>query len=308
MRLVLQLSNGNTPLAEAEAAALYPDSKRHGRLLVADGDPKLLPRLVLTRFAGKLIAEAGTLDELKLPPYESFAVRVSRLGGGGHSSEIINAVAAKVRGKVDLGSPEAVIRVFTDGKRYWVAEQLYEYREKELAARDVNARLVFHPTSLQPKYARLLLNLSGVVRGKILDPFCGVGGILLEAADMGLHAQGVEISESYAEGARENAWFYRLEKKISVDNADFLEWEGGKYDAVVTDLPYGKSSGLFGKKLDALYLGAFKKMGRHSGRLVVMAQKELTPLLERAGWRVEKKFDFYVHRSMRRHIHVCSLE
>lgn len=307
MKLVLQLSNGDIPLAAAEVAALYPNSKRDGRLVVANGSAKLLPRLVLTRFAGKLIAETSSLEKLELPPYKSFAVRVSRLGGSEPSSRIINAVAAKVRGKVELDKPKTVIRVFTDGKRYWITEQLYEYREKALAARDVNARLVFHPTSLQPKYARLLINLTGIAKGKILDPFCGVGGILLEAAEMGLRAQGVEISESYAEGARENAWFYHMEKKIRVDNADFLKWDGGNYDAIATDLPYGKSSGLFGKKLEKLYLEAFEKMGTHSKNLVVMAQVDLTPLLEKAGWKVEKKFDFYVHRSMRRHIHVCSL-
>ena len=307
MRLVLQLSSGSPQLAEAEAAALYPGLQRHGLVATAEGSPKLLCRLVLTRFAGKLIAEASALEKLKLPPYKSFAIRVSRVGGSEPSSDIIRAIAPKIRGKVNLESPAKVIRIFTDGRKYWATEQLYEYREKSLAVRDVNARLAFHPTSLQPKYARLLVNLSGVAHGKILDPFCGVGGIVLEAAEMGLRADGVEISERYAEGARENAWFYRLEKRIRVDNADFLSWKGGHYDAIVTDLPYGKSSGLFGRKLDSLYSKAFVKMKSHSSKLVAMAQKDLTPMLREAGWHVQQKFDFYVHRSMRRHIHVCSL-
>ena len=93
MRLVLQLSNEDLALAEAEATALYPNSKRIGNVVVAEGNPNHLPRLVLTRFAGKLIAELDTLENLNLPPYKSFAVRVSRLGEVEKSSEIINKIA-----------------------------------------------------------------------------------------------------------------------------------------------------------------------------------------------------------------------
>ena len=307
MKLVLQLSRQDPALARAEAESLFPKAKAlHSELLLVDGDPKLLSRLVLTRFAGKLLAEAGDCGSLKLPAYKSFAVRVSRVAGKEGTRGIVDAVASRVKGKVDLKAPTAVIRVFTDGKKYWAAEELYEYSQKAFAARDVNARLVFNPTSLQPKWGRLLVNLTGATKGKVLDPFCGVGGILLEAVDMGLRAQGVEISEGYAEGARENAWFYRMEKKVKVDNADFLEWKGGEFDAVVTDLPYGKSSGLFGKKIDELYLAAFRKMKKHSKKLVVMAHSDLRPLLKKAGWKTDAKFDMYVHRSMRRHIHVAT--
>ncbi|MCK4328131.1 MAG: hypothetical protein KAW41_06750 [Candidatus Diapherotrites archaeon] len=307
MKLVLQLSRQDPALARAEAEALFPKAKAlHSELLLVDGDAKTLGRLVMTRFAGKLVAEASNCERLRLPAYKSFAVRVSRVAGKESSSAIINSVAARVKGKVRLDKPKTVLRVFTDGKKYWATEQVYEHSAKGLAPRDVNARLVFHPTSLQPKYGRLLVNLTGVRKGKILDPFCGIGGILLEAADMGLSARGVEISEEYAEGARENAWFYRMEKKIKVDNADFLEWGGGEFDAIVTDLPYGKSSGLFGRERGELYLEAFRKMKKHSKVLVVMAHGDLRPLLKKAGWKIKQRFEMYVHRSMRRYIHVCS--
>jgi tRNA (guanine10-N2)-dimethyltransferase len=174
----------------------------------------------------------------------------------------------------------------------------------------VNARPFFHPTSLQPKWARLLLNLSGVKRGRILDPFCGAGGILLEAGVMGLRAVGVDKDEAIVEGANENLWFFRVDDKCSVVNEDFFDWrpkgKAGRFDAIVTDLPYGRSSQLFGKKLDVLYGEAFKKMREHSKKAVIMGPSDLTALLEKADWRVEAKFDFYVHKTLRRWIHVCS--
>ena len=308
MRLVLQLSKENPALAESEAKGLYPKAKPLADgLLITEGDAGLLRRLVMTRFAGRLLAETNTLDKLKLPAYKSFAVRLSRLGGKEPSQTIINAVAGQIKGTVDLNEPKVIVRVFTDGKKYWITEQLYEFSAKSFAARDVNARLVFHPASLQPKYGRILLNLSGVTKGKILDPFCGVGGLVLEAGEMGLKAVGVDIDEKYAEGAAENIWFYRFEKKVKIECADFLEWKGGKFDAVVTDLPYGRSSALHGKKLDELYLAAFKKMKTHSRRLVVMGPKDLAPLLKKAGWKPKQKFQLYMHKSLMRWAHVCDL-
>jgi len=308
MRLVLQLARQDLQLARAEAESLFAVAEApHPELLVAEGDARLLQRLVLTRYAGKLLAATKSLEGLSLPSYKSFAIRVSSVADVDQGA-IIRAVAQKVKGKVDLENPKAVIRVFTDGTMHWITEEKYEYSTKPFACRDVNARLVFHPTSLQPKYGRLLLNLSGVKKGEVLDPFCGVGGILLEAADMGLKATGIEISEEYAEGARDNAWFYKMEKRVRVEQADFLKWESKKkFGAVVTDLPYGKSSGLFGRSREELYLGAFMKMKRLAPRLVVMAHEDLTPLLEKAGWKVEKKFDFYVHKTMQRYIHKCNV-
>ena len=139
----------------------------------------------------------------------------------------------------------------------------------------------------------------------MLDPFCGVGGILLEAGVLGIRATGIELDEKWAEGAEENAWFFRLEKKVSVINQDFLEWDGKKFECIVTDLPYGKSSGLFGKKLDELYLKAFDKFHKHTKKVVVMAQQDLRRQLKAKGWKVKYTTSFYVHKSMRRHIHVC---
>lgn len=307
VRIVLQLSRENLILARAEAESLFPKAKAlEPELLLVEGSELLLKRMVMTRYAGKLLSETNSFEGLNLPTYKSFAVRVSKIGKA-DSQLIIREVAEKINGKVDLDKPEKIIRVFTNGKTHWVTEELYEYSAKSFAERDVNARPVFHPTSLKPKIARLLLNLSGVTKGVILDPFCGVGGILLEAADFGLRATGIEISEEYAEGARENAWFYWLDKRITVENEDFLKWKGGRFDAIVTDLPYGKSSSLFGRSAHNLYSNAFEKMKKHSNKAVIMAQEDLTPLLKKAGWRITKKFDFYVHKGMRRHIHVCSL-
>lgn len=304
MRLFLYFTREHAELAKAEARNLAGKvENEEDEFMIAEFDGSF-ERLVMTKFAGELLYEGDSLDDLDLPEFKSFAVRCTKMGKVS-SMEIEKKVGAQIKGKAKLKKPETVVRVFSDGKKHYVTRQVYEYSEKDLSCRKVNARPFYHPTSLQPKWARLLLNLSGVKKGKILDPFCGAGGILLEAGVMGLEAVGVDKDEAMVEGAQENLWFFRVDNRCKVENADFFEWENGKFDAVVTDLPYGRSSQLFGKQLDLLYEEAFKKMGNHSSRAVVMGPHDLTKLLEKSGWSVEQTFDFYVHKTLRRWIHVC---
>lgn len=59
----------------------------------------------------------------------------------------------------------------------WENQERFEKRKAHL-------RLYNHPTSLHPRLARCLVNLANAK--KILDPFCGSGGILIEAGLIGI--------------------------------------------------------------------------------------------------------------------------
>ena len=50
-----------------------------------------------------------------------------------------------------------------------------------------------HPSSLHPRLARAFVNLTGISKGELYDPFCGAGGILIEAALCGFIAVGSDI-------------------------------------------------------------------------------------------------------------------
>jgi tRNA G10 N-methylase Trm11 len=57
--------------------------------------------------------------------------------------------------------------------------------------------------------ARASINLLGIKSGKILDPFCGIGGILLEAYDMKFEVIGNDISWNDLKYFKENFdYFY----------------------------------------------------------------------------------------------------
>lgn len=79
-------------------------------------------------------------------------------------------------------------------------------------------------TTIPPKLARVLVNLTACRRGEtLLDPFCGLGTILGEAVMRGLNVIGVDADPSRVDGARRN-----------------LRWLLEKYGAhAVVELYYG---------------------------------------------------------------------
>ena len=58
---------------------------------------------------------------------------------------------------------------------------------------------------MMPRMARTLVNLSLAGSGSILlDPFCGTGGILIEAEMLGVHAVGSDFDPMMIQGCKEN--------------------------------------------------------------------------------------------------------
>lgn len=70
---------------------------------------------------------------------------------------------------------------------------------------------------LPPKLARMMLNLAGEVRGKVVfDPFCGSGTVLMEAIELGAaHVIGSDIAEMAMKDTEENLkWLETQGKEI----------------------------------------------------------------------------------------------
>ena len=74
---------------------------------------------------------------------------------------------------------------------------------------------------LPPKLAQILINLSGI-DGKIWDPFCGSGTIIMECLLMGKEMLGTDISESRIEGAKRNIDWLKNEFNIKPDAELFV--------------------------------------------------------------------------------------
>ncbi len=211
-----------------------------------------------------------------------------------------------VDGRVDLKHPDVVVSVVRAGERHYVLAPTYFIRGADFSPRDAKNRPFFHPTAMNAREARLLVNLSGVLPGeRFLDPFCGTGALLMEAGLVGALPFGLDKDPDMVAGALTNLGSFGVSADVVEGDARRIR---GSFDAIATDVPYGRSSKVFASGLRDLYRDAFSSMYAALKRdrfAVVVADRDLTPLLSRAGFFVEHVSKWYVHSKMTRRVHLC---
>ncbi len=152
---------------------------------------------------------------------------------------------------IDLDEPHHEILVLISDECL-IGRVIHEREKEEYRSREVKNRPFFSPVSLKPKYARALVNLARVERGERMhDPFCGTGGVLIEAGRIGLDVSGGDIDEDMVEGCRENLEAYSISGDLY--QGDVSETIPEKIDCVVTDPPYGRASTTDGEELKHIY-------------------------------------------------------
>ena len=204
---------------------------------------------------------------------------------------------------VDLEDPDIPMRILVSDRLHFYIADL-EVDRKQYEIRKVGERPFFSPISLHPRYARTLVNLTRVKRGQtLLDPFCGTGGILLEASMVGAKVLGSDIAEDMAGGCVANLnHFHARFDKIDVSDIGDIASMFGKVDVVATDPPYGRSASLWKEGRSSLYgraMGAFGETVRPGGRVGVVFPGPLEN--PREGLVLTETHVQRVHRSLSRH-------
>ena len=135
-------------------------------------------------------------------------------------------------------------------KLYTLRDKRFSYRKNSVAA------------SIQPVQAALLMELARPYlkeNARVLDPFCGVGTMLLERNYL-IHADtlyGVDFYGPAITGARENAEIAKVPAHYI--NKDFLSFTHEHlFDEIVTNMPV-KGRNCTGHELDFLYGKLFDK-------------------------------------------------
>ncbi len=241
----------------------------------------------------------------------SFAIRVKRTHDiwipedSQHLIDRVGQVLGKT-GHVDLKNPDVTLRIIM-GKRLHVGLLRHEIDRKSFEARKPKDRPFSHPISLHPRYARVLVNLAHVHAGdRLLDPFCGTGGILIEGGLVGAEIMGSDIDARMIEGCEMNLKHFLGKggefQLLKLDVADIEKF--GKVDAIVTDPPYGRSASTAKEDVEELYIRAFEsfvKVLKPSGRLaIVFPDMEFVKLAEEYLNLLEVH-DLFVHGSLTRH-------
>lgn len=320
MKFIFQLSGEHPVLPKAEILAVLEGEKikynifhenRKTRILIIDAktkNPEFISRFAMTVKAAEFVAMTDDLDEIakdiykKIPKPKTFAVR-------SESHELEKKLGGKIWNlglEVNLTKPDFKVLCFRDNKKYITGIEIP--LRKDFNPRKPQFRPFFHPTSMHPKIARLLVNLARIKKDdNVLDPFCGTGGILIEAGLMGIKVFGSDISERMIEGCRENLNFYNITGEIRTVDATKIDKEFHGIDAIVTDPPYGRSSAVFGGNKTELYKNFLKSAAnslKAKGTIVIVTPMEFSRKLK--GFEVIGKYSIRVHKSLTRRILVLS--
>ena len=207
-----------------------------------------------------------------------------RIHGYRNVSEIIDIVVEYVEERysihsVSLEKPETSIDIFFHNSRFYITTFIANIN-KDFMRHAPKHRPFTRPISMDPRIARAMVNLARLKGGALLDPFCGTGGILLEASSMGFKAFGIEKDSVVAEGAKRNIEHFNYDAEIVNDDAlNAVEIFGKtRFDAVVTDMPYGLSASLKGRDKERLYdeaIDVIEEVLKKNRYAVIMIPKEI---------------------------------
>ena len=154
--------------------------------------------------------------------------------------------------------------------------------------------------------SRIIINLSKVKKNEILlDPFCGTGGILIEAGILGINAIGNDIDKKLVEGSKKNLEYYKISNyKLYNYDIGLINKYIESVDAVVTDLPYGKSTTTKGETINNLYQRAFvtiyQILKNERYAIIGLANKNLIEL-GKNYLKIKKIYEIKVHNSLTRY-------
>ncbi len=247
-------------------------------------------------------------------PKEHFSVRVGRFGGASRSISrtglepfLGDLVAKKTSGKVDLSTPAKQFRGVITGESFHFGLLTYQRPKASIANRRPRKRPAFHPSTMVPKLARCMVNLSGAVENcTFMDPFCGVGGIALEAGLVGCNVIAMDAKTRMVRGTRRNLAHFNL-GSTGLIRADARKIPLTQVDAIATDPPYGTQSSTL-KSSTRQILEEFLPRAREilqRGKKVVIASPLGTRSSEVAndsGFKVLERHLVYIHRSLTREI------
>ncbi len=247
----------------------------------------------------------------------TFAVRVKRIKD--YSLKISSLALERSIGKqllcnqtcakVGLENPTVTFFGILTGKRFVFGIKLAELRAKPFVERRPRKKPFFHPSAMQSKLARCMVNLVKPKTGDlIIDPFCGTGSMLIEASLVGCHVLGLDIQRRMTEGTSRNLAHFDIEPEgLVVADVRYLPLT--KVDCVVTDPPYGTSSTTLRRTTRQVVKELFTDVHGmlDNGRRICIAAPQTLKIKQvgiALGYKHLESHFVHVHRSLTREIAV----
>ncbi len=266
-------------------------------------------------FSGWLKVNALSIDQTVAVRWSRHGERTSkgielakRMGGILHSNGF----------RIELEEPEQTIQLLISGSDlFWGIPQLSEPPRKEWKKRVATQRPFFKPVSLDPQHARLMINLTGN-NGPVIDPMCGTGGLLIEAAMMGFDCTGVDLDPEMVEGSKKNLqWCGGDAIVVRGDATQLADLGIGGFRSVCFDPPYGRNAwrsdsilNLFTSVLNSIHsvcvddavMCCMLPADVEQVNVMGMKWQQMKNLLENTGWQIDGDWQIPVHASLSRRL------
>ncbi|KYK20935.1 hypothetical protein AYK25_04120 [Thermoplasmatales archaeon SM1-50] len=329
MKLIFELSKEHNTLPRAEILSSLRAEETFCSIIASNEDvlvvdikhnkdiiQKLAQRLAFSFFIDELLFFCpASLDDIvqnakqhPLTTDGSIAIRCNNRSSAIPSQTLIDhlgEVYTKDR-VVNLKYPDIELRAVLTQTIVYVGVKKAAIDTSHFQQRRGHLRPFLAPVTLHPKIARALVNLSIVKKqGILLDPFCGTGGILLEAALIGIPVIGSDIEKKMINGCRKNLEFYHLKnyRLYCVDIGDIVRYVPS-VDAIVTDFPYARATTTKGEQLTQLYKRAFETISNilmKHGRAVVGLSNDAIRAIGGRYLSVVETYPVKSHKSLTRY-------
>ena len=308
-RTYFGVTKGELPdLARAELASLFRTygctsiQYENSSLVVqaqSDKQPnQVINRAVLTKFLAEQVDESEYSSRLS---GKTFSCVVCGEDKNSVLDTVVRNIKQRSGAKVCLDDPDLYIIIVPEKKLIGIRIMP---RRRVRHLKFPIGRKVVHPSILTARFCRIMINLAEVCENEsILDPFCGTGGILLEGEDMMINSFGLDVQRQMCRASKENG-----AKNIVCCNSLLTPVRSNSIRAVVTDIPYGKSTYLLPNMTpDQLLFETVRSYGDIANRIVIMCRSvDLEKLFDIRFLSRCNIYYSYEHKSLTRCIMVFS--
>jgi tRNA (guanine10-N2)-dimethyltransferase len=275
--------------------------------------------LFVCEAADNAIVEAAQMVDFSqvLAESDTFAVRIRRIkeyatkNATMHTERLLGKLILEQRPqvKVNLKNPQRTFfGILTNGKLVF-GLKLGEIVPKPFVERRARKKPYFHPSAMNAKLARCMVNLAHAkTGGYVLDPFCGTGTVIIESALIGCKAVGLDVQRKMAKGALKNVRHFNLSPE-GIVLADARRLPICRLDCVVTDPPYGRSASTMGSNtkaiVEAIFASAHEVLAKGQ-RICIASPKTLciAKIGKSLGYIHLESHFAYVHRTLTREVAV----
>lgn len=301
-KFVIALRETGNELIAAECLALTGATPQPDGLAFCE-DTSEVKRSAYLRWGGNVLVRAPSLEELltevrrKALRFDEFRVEFVRLGNAPPlpSQKSIVAVADALKGCFpNLDHPKVRLALVVGATEVLLGEIRTE-SDRSYTRHD--AKPYTTSSSLPSRLSRALVNLVAQKGDVVLDPCCGVGTLLLEAAAVGAIPVGCDWNLRMVEKARANLSHFGYAGTIH--HADARTWHM-PVDAVVTDLPYGRNTVMSPN----VVRGILSAVARVATRAVFVALADVRSWMEEAGFSNVRVYAVPKYRGFVRRVHV----